>query len=87
MYSQSGGKGSTHAWLSDSTNIGAIFILSCRLMNMHIITISELYVNETLRYTWAHMFYFHLTDSFTRACLHPAHNTHTQPGQLNTDHS
>ena len=27
MYSQSGGKGSTHAWLSDSTNIGAISYL------------------------------------------------------------
>ena len=27
MYSQSGGKGGTHAWLSDSTNIGAISYL------------------------------------------------------------
>ena len=27
MYSQSGGKGNTHAWLSDSTNIGAISYL------------------------------------------------------------
>ena len=27
MYSQSGGKGSAHAWLSDSTNIGAISYL------------------------------------------------------------
>jgi hypothetical protein len=27
MYSQSGGKGSMHAWLSDSTNIGAISYL------------------------------------------------------------
>ena len=27
MYSQSGGKGSTHAWLSDSTSIGAISYL------------------------------------------------------------
>ena len=27
MYSQSGSKGSTHAWLSDSTNIGAISYL------------------------------------------------------------
>jgi hypothetical protein len=27
MYSQSGGKGSTHAWLSDSTNISAISYL------------------------------------------------------------
>ena len=27
MYSQSGGKGSTHAWMSDSTNIGAISYL------------------------------------------------------------
>ena len=27
MYSQSGGRGSAHAWLSDSTNIGAISYL------------------------------------------------------------
>ena len=27
MYSQSGGKGSAHAWLSDSTNIGTISYL------------------------------------------------------------
>jgi hypothetical protein len=27
MYSQSGGKGGTHSWLSDSTNIGAISYL------------------------------------------------------------
>jgi len=32
MYSQSGGKGRTHAWLSDSTNIGAI---SCLVVQIY----------------------------------------------------
>ena len=52
--------------------ISALFhILSCTLTNMGIIAISELYINEMLRYTWAHMPCFHQIYSFAPWLQHP----------------
>ena len=61
---------------------GLFRILSCRLTNMGIIAISEPYINEMLRYTWARMPCFRQTNIAIPS--HPDCNTHTQSGWPNT---
>ena len=57
MYAQSGGKGtsSAHAWLSDSTNIGAMSYLVVQTYEYGYHRISDPFIIEMPNYTWARM--------------------------------